>query len=376
MSVRRDHSHRRDPNLFCPNTSTRLDLVLRAGQAHRQLVSTGGAEEPNTPKVLEDLKDKNVHPAIPWSSRIGQPNQIRVPVKLKGPTIGASEWGDDVKFPEDMREPLEKIYNTLKGAFPKASFDFFTDGDPPNKLDPWKLMVADFAQRDDNTLTILRVYDKKKTYDVNASDVQSRRGDWVEKLVSVDRRLKKYMDKRVYVQFLAVNDSDKEMLNKQDTSAQRKFSAMNTAASITYKFKPESIVFDVNKTPNLTDQEGYRDFEVQNEEGVGWMWVAYHQDKTTNRRQITKINGASEKSNLEKTRRFSRSEMENFLKEKGVNNLTVESQISKEIRQDTPNYDIQKDQSGDSFGFADDDGNDYLLAVKDKNPILRIIFAM
>lgn len=378
MSVRRDPG-RRDPNLSCPNTSARLDLVLRAGQAHRQLISTGGKDDSYVMKTLSNRADYNIKPAIPWWSMIGEPNQNRVPVKLKGPTIEAPKWSADVEFPEDMREPLDGIYSTLKEAFPNAAgFDFFIDGDPPDKIDPFKLMVADFAQRENNTLTLLRVYDRvTKTDPENENDLQYRRERWVEKLQTVSGRAYADMNERVFIQVLEEGDKNmKDLLKKQETSAQRHFSATNTDASITYKFKKESLVFDVAKEPKLLDQEAYRHFGVQKEKDV-WLWVAYHENGSVNSRKITKINGLPAKDNpfLGWSGKVDRDKMEVFFKEWRVTSLIVESQISKELRNDTPEdrYEIEYDKSGDGLGFTNDEGNDYALAVKKKHAVLRIV---
>lgn len=329
-------------------------------------------------KTLWNRTDYNVKPALPWWNIIGETNQNRVPVKLKGPTIEAPKWTADVKFPEDMKTPLDGVYNSLKDAFPNASgFAFFTDGDPPDKIDPWKLMVADFAQRENNTLTLLRVYDRvNKTDPENENDLQYRREEWVEKLRTVSGRSKEAMNERVFIQVLEEGDKGmKDILKQQETSAQRNFSATNTDACITYKFKQESLVFDVSKDPKLTDQVAYRHFGVQKENDV-WLWVAYHENGSVNSRKITKINEAlAEDPFLGSSGKIDRDAMEAFLKKWRVTSLTVESQISKELRNDTPKdrYDIEYHNSGDGLEFTNEKGEDYVLAVKKSHAILRIV---
>lgn len=389
MSLRRDRVAGDANRSHYPNGSNRIEHLLCVGEARRQLVRTGtGGDEMETNSNTSG--NFNILPILNWEDTPARPypdkskNDRRVPVKLKGSTIFDRDTGKWTKADSSetvLRElqalPLNVIYHKLQSAFPGASFDFITDGDPPDKFDPWKLMAAYFATLDNNTLTLLRCLNMRLDYKQNMDDLQFRQKDWVNRLKTVSGRSEEDMKHRVFVQIL---ETRPQGLFGTQTSSQRVFSQKNTDAVVAYKFKPDSPVFDASKPSaeeKLLDQANYVGFGIMQEAETNvWVWVTDNLDKSRNGRVIVSVNDEPiDNFDMRKiqSNSLTRSQMAELLEERGVTNIEVESQSRKEASEDVPTdksnplgyyFTNVGYNSGDGKEYSNEKKEDYMISIK------------
>lgn len=370
MSIRPDSS-RRDEERAYPNTyNSRLALVQRAANAHCRALATAAPR-------LDEVLEGEPPPEDPWYD--SENNKafnilpeldplVRIAVKLKGSAVGEKWWDNHLQpFTNSMLTALNSIYTRLQLKFPNAEFDFFTDGDPPDKADPWKLMAANFAARGNNSLTILRIRPADKSDEEFVGDLHNRRLAWVKKLEHAQIEMgqmanmtattapKTTMNQRTKVQIVKYRDTGPNGLLQ---SAQRIFNKLNTDAVIAYKFKPNAFVFEDSQ---LSDQDAFKHFEIREVEleklkPKDWVWIAYNADGTPNGRTIGKVEWAPLKPGVNRDKldlnvKKTRKEMLEHLIAVQVTRIMVESQSSKELRQDTPESEFAHDSMNSNDGL-------------------------
>lgn len=200
------------------------------------------------------------------------------------------------KVMSEKLETFEEYYTQLQQMFPGKSFDFFTDGDPPDKEDDWKVFAALVSSKPGNTLTITRKDEDKK----DESKLQERIQQWRDKnvkFVNLALTLRKPLE----------------------------YTLEKTDVVVTMNIVPESIVFDRTEKEPMLDGHQFKQFQIKSNE-----WTC--PEKNSFRPIQYPQNG------LPDTELMTREEMQEFLKEKGVDTVIVKSQAKIEVDRDLNGY--------------------------------------
>lgn len=183
-------------------------------------------------------------------------------------------------------------YKKLVTAYPGVRFNFFTDGDPPDKEDAWKMFTAYCAAQPGNKLTIVRA-------DNNKNDAKKRIDAWIAKgALDVSMKLSGIVTVREYTTTLC-----------------------NVVLAL--NIVPRSTVFDTNcacESGSMLDGDNFKEFRIVNKQ-----WTV---PGTNSARPIL------EPDTLPNTGVLSRNEMEEFLLEQKVEKVVVKSQAQLELERD------------------------------------------
>jgi len=224
----------------------------------------------------------------------------RVAVKLMGGKtvpMNKTRSEEDIKRAWEktswqLRNDFEEYYKHLQARFPAGTrFDFFTDGDPPEKEDEWKLFTAYASGKGGNTLTITRKDDK---------NVQKKIDAWKEK--------------------------DVPFVNVAFAPDPRKFTLAKTEAVVVLNITPTTTVFDATMYPDpMLDGNNFQNFQIKNGH-----WVAT--DVPNSNRLILKPEGLGD------TEIMAREDMKVYLANMGVGDILVKSQGQTELDEDVTTY--------------------------------------
>ena len=185
---------------------------------------------------------------------------------------------------------FEEYYARLQAVFPGQSFDFFTDGDPPDKEDDWKMFTAFVSMKPANTLTITRKDESKK-----------------------EERIQNWKNKGVKNVDVAVAPN-----------GPRQYTLYATQAVVVMNIVAEAPVFDMTQEKPMLDGRNFEDFQIQNGE-----WTV---PSKNSRRPILRPMG------LPDTEVMSREQMQAMLMSTGVQEVVVKSQGQIELERDLGGY--------------------------------------
>ena len=207
--------------------------------------------------------------------------------KDRSPEETAAAW-NAVMF---QKQPIfEEYYARLQSMFPSKSFDFFTDGDPPDKEDDWKMFTAFVSMKPGNTLTITRKDDSKK-----------------------EERIQNWKNKGVENVDVAVAPN-----------GPRQYTLYATQAVVVMNIVAESPVFDAKQEKPMLDGTNFEDFQIKTGE-----WTV---PSKNSRRPILRPMG------LPDTDVMSREQMQAMLMSRGVEEVVVKSQGQIELERDLNGY--------------------------------------
>jgi hypothetical protein len=181
---------------------------------------------------------------------------------------------------------FETYYSKLQEMFPGQQFAFYTDGDPPDKEDDWKMFAAYVSMQPGNTLTITRK-DRRKMHLVD---------DWTAKGVQT-----------VYLEV---------------ASDPRNYTLSVTKAVVVMNVVPETPVF--SQQQGMLDGPNFKDFQIYEGE---WKVPSKNSSRTI-----------LHPTNLENTNIMTRGDMERHLMSNGVGYVVVKSQGQTELEQDFEAY--------------------------------------
>lgn len=182
---------------------------------------------------------------------------------------------------------FETYYGKLQEMFPGQQFAFYTDGDPPDKEDDWKMFAAYVSKQPGNTLTITRKDRRKMPKCVD---------DWTAKGVQT-----------VYLEV---------------ASDPRKYTLSVTKAVVVMNVVPETPVFSPQE--GMLDGPNFKDFQIYEGE---WKVPSKNSSRTI-----------LHPTNLENTNIMTRGDMERYLMSNGVGYVVVKSQGQTELEQDFGTY--------------------------------------
>ena len=183
-------------------------------------------------------------------------------------------------------------YGKLATSYPGVQFDFFTDGDPPDKEDDWKMFAAYCAAQPGNTLTIVRKDNAK-------NDAQKRIDAW---------RAKGAIDVRMQL---------------SDGNPPKTYTVAVCSVVLVLNILPEAVVYDVSNPGDLgpmLDFENFTEFQITNGE-----WTVPNKNSA---RPILQPLG------LPNTLLFDRDGMRQYLESLGVTKVVVKSQGQLELEGD------------------------------------------
>lgn len=223
-------------------------------------------------------------------------SQQRVAVKLMGSaavTTPAPEW--DTAYAEKEKD-FKEIYEGLQHAFPEATegFDFYIDGDPPDKPDNWKMFTAYASAQGSNTLTIVR---ERFT---DPADQHKRTSEWQAKGARITS--------------LQVQPNPKA------------FTLNITKGCVAVDVVNTKTVYDVSTTreDKMLDGINFQTFQIVDRKEGGQLWTV---PNTLSSRRILSL----ERIPISPDVVFSRADMAQALKILGISKVVVVSQARAEL---------------------------------------------
>ena len=230
----------------------------------------------------------------------------RVAVKLMGgktipPSVNKTRDEEEKKqawkvASMKMENEFDEYYKHLQDQFPPGTmFDFYTDGDPPDKEDDWKLFVAYASSKAGNTLTIVK----------NSDD-------------DLDKKIAKWENKGV------------PFVKAEVAPYPRKFTLDKTKAVVVVNIAPTTAVFDATAVPDaMLDGDNFKTFQI-----VDGHWKV-HNVANSNRLII-------EPEGLADTDVLDREVMKEHLSYSGVDYMVVKSQGKIELEEDVATYEATR----------------------------------
>lgn len=198
---------------------------------------------------------------------------------------------------ESKRQAFENRYSLLQSEFPEKSFDFYTDGDPPDKEDDWKLFTTFASMKDGNTLTLVRKNEDER-----------------------ERKILKWTNKGVKNVYLKTTAAGKKPVD--DTLE-------ITQAVVVVNIAPETTVFDASEDTPMRDGANFEEFQIKDGK-----WTVPTDDEEISRLILR----ADPPGPLEDTDVMTRDEMKDTLTQRGVQKVVVRSSGQTEVNDRLGSY--------------------------------------
>jgi hypothetical protein len=243
---------------------------------------------------VQNMAAQAVEPTAMIDGGSGYTFVPRMNVKIMGSKTVRKEGeagGWDVAYAAKLRL-FADYYGELATAYPKVQFNFFTDGDPPDKEDDWKMFAAYCAAQPGNTLTLVRKDNAK-------NDEKKRIDAWTAKGAL-----------GVRVQFTG-------------GTPPKTYTVAVCSVALVLNILPEATVFDASNHGDLgpmLDLDNFTEFQI-----TGGQWTVPNKQSA---RPILEPLG------LPDTQLFDRNGMSQFLQGKGVAKVVVKSQGQLELEND------------------------------------------
>mgnify|MGYP005721311263 CR=1 FL=1 len=205
---------------------------------------------------------------------------------------------------KDKNGVFERHYDELTSMLPDHDFDFYNDGDPPDKEDDWKVFTAYVAAKEGNSLTMVRKDDSQR---------EERISKWVNK---------------------GVPNVNVEVAPKNVKPREHTLAVCDVV--LVLNIAPKSVVFDAAKPGDLgpmKDGANFKQFQIL--QGV---WTV--PDKGSFRPILR-----PERLQNETTAIFDRAGMAKFIADRRFDEVVVKSQGQIELEHDfvtgwAPNGDV------------------------------------